>query len=250
MFKFYLKSYLRRKLCFYEEALKEKKSLYNKDTADGTLVFVMISLPMLVLVMVLNLTIAQTSADSAELNSLIQRSAQAGVSKVNAYGSLNKNAVVEVVRNIQREQNTSNDNTYGNGGDHISTRFCTKTIENESGIALTGSPAAYYIEITLNDERSIDTEKNTGNASNTLNYTGFENGTTSPAILTDMRNLGVDENSRMKVINVNAKINLRSYWSMPGMDSCRTHTINVSAITLGSSQDVDYDEDFTLEQAP
>ena len=57
----------------------------------------------------------------------------------------------------------------------------------------------------------------------TLNYTGFENGTTSPAILTHMRNLGVDENSRMKVINVNAKINLRSYWSMPGMDSCSTH---------------------------
>lgn len=250
MLYFHLKKYLLRKMCRHEEL-----SRLEKDRADGTLVFVIIATPMLVIVMTMILGIAQAAADTNDLNSYFQRSAQAGVSKVNAYGSLNKNSAIESVLHIQREQTTSNDNTYGNGGDHISSRFCGKPIVNDSGVELSSDPeSAYYLEITLNEERGVDTEKGS-KASETLVYTGTlskdANGkdTTkiSPTPLSDNRNMGVDSNSRMKVINIYAKVNIRSYWAMPGTDPCRTHTVNVSAITLGSNLDVDYDKDFTTK---
>lgn len=233
----------------------EELSRLERDRADGTLVFVLIATPMLVIVMTMILGIAQAAADTNDLNSYFQRSAQAGVSKVNAYGSLNKNSAIESVLHIQREQTTSNDNTYGNGGDHISSRFCGKPIVNDSGVKIASDPdSAYYLEITLNEERAVDTEKGS-KASETLVYTGTlskdDNGkdTTNinPTPLSDNRNMGVDSNSRMKVINIYAKVNLRSYWAIPGTDPCRTHTVNVSAITLGSNLDVDYDKDFTTK---
>lgn len=226
------------------------KGKYYKDKADGTLVFTVIALPMLVIVMILNLGLAQINSDKNELNSYMQRSVQAGVSKVNAYGSLNKNSIVETVRNTTREQLASNNATLGNGGDHISSRFCEKKIFSESsGVSLTPDNATYFMEITLNEDRAIDTQRGTSRASNTLTYTGLANGTVQPAPLTDTRNLNVDPNIRMKVINVKAYINLRSYWPIPGQDPCQTHIVNVSAITLGSEADVDYDNDFT-ESSP
>ena len=222
----------------------EELSRLERDRADGTLVFVIIATPMLVIVMTMILGIAQAAADTNDLNSYFQRSAQAGVSKVNAYGSLNKNSAIESVLHIQREQSTSNDNTYGNGGDHISSRFCGKPIVNDSGVEIASDPdSAYYLEVTEKGSKASETLTYTGTLSK--DATGKDTTKINPSPLSDNRSMGVDSNSRMKVINIYAKVNIRSYWAIPGTDPCRTHTVNVSAITLGSNLDVDYDKDFT-----
>lgn len=243
---------------------------YASDRADGILVFTIISIPFFVLVMTFIINTAQMAMDKQELTSLVQRSAQAAVSQVNGYGSLNKNSILASVQQIYAEEQFVNGNIVGGfktarhestigNGDNITTKFCEADIRkidavDDAGVLLPtdkqpilAKDAPYVFVYTLSKERGIGVNK--GNTAGHQNFTGASEpisfiGPFTASTLNDMRKLNVNPNDRLQVVNIKAYINMRSAWAPPGTESCRTQLVDVSATTFGSSKDVDYGEDF------
>lgn len=255
----------------YKKQSLNKVRKFSKDVADGTLVFILIAMPFLVLVMTSIITISQTTADKNELNDFVQRSAQAGVAKVNAYGSLNKQSMLAVAKNFYLEEQRAegvhlnpNESSYykkmieDGYGDHISTKFCTADIRRVDSAVdqpkekrpLLQKNSPYYLEITLSDSRGIgnskgDAKKYGGEGiSKTIGIPGPITPASLNTASAKIGNLGLNPNDTLQVIQVKAYVNMRSAWTYPGQDPCKTFVVDVSATTFGSREDVDYNNDY------
>lgn len=235
---------------------------YVGDCGDGMLVFVLGAIPLLVASMLFILNIAQNASDKDELNAMFQRAGEAGVQRVNSYGSLNKASVNGAMENLLGEMERAEGRNVARGkdigfssqegavgyGDHISTKFCSKDIFDENGVKLADN-APYVIQFTLSDSRGIGNSKGEearlaaykrDGISKTISYRG----PLSQAHLKDTRRMDVNPNDRLKVMQTKAYVNMRSYWAVPGTDPCKTHIVDVSSTVFGSSRDVDFDKDY------
>lgn len=222
----------------------------KKDSGDATLILAIFSIPILVSVMIFILNIAQTNSANNELKNITQDAANRAVTKVNAYGSLNKSSMVEVLRFY--EENTESlpaGETSFLLTPESNSPLCVKDIKDSSG-AVIGSDVPYVITMKLEKERT-----NAGDKPETASYrfTG-DIGSLDIENLSDLTlkfkdsdgaiKFATDED-RFQVINLDVYYNIQDFWTFPGQDSCRTHNVNVSSVTFGSSGDVDYDEDFS-----
>lgn len=229
---------------------------WKKDSGDGTLVLSIFAIPLLVAVMIFILNIAQTNAANNELNNITQDAANRAVTKVNAYGSLNKSSMVEILRFYEENgEGYEDDETPYVLTPESKNPLCVKDIYDSYG-NLIGSNVPYVIDIKLEKERT-----NEGGKPETLSYRfmgainsiDIDNLNTLDLKLRDETGTikYVNNEDRLQVVNINAYYNIRDSWTLPGKDPCRTHNSNVSSITFGSSADVNYDDDFsrsTLEE--
>lgn len=229
---------------------------WKKDSGDGTLIIAIFAIPLLVAVMIFILNIAQTNAANNELKNITQDAANRAVTKVNAYGSLNKSSMVEILRFYEENgEGYEDDETPYVLTPESKNPLCVKDIHDSSG-NLIGSNVPYVIDIKLEKERT-----NEGDKPETLSYRFM--GAINSIDIDNLNTLDlklrdgtgaikyVTNEDRLQVVNINAYYNIRDAWTLPGQDPCRTHNSNVSSITFGSSADVNYDDDFsrsTLEE--
>lgn len=247
-------------------------SKYLEDRADGTLVFIILSMPLLLIMLSTIVNVAISVNDKRDIDSLFQQAAQHGVSSLDPYGNINAAGFERAALQVTKELSGSNMGTiyFADGAKtavtETSSKLCTKPIETGT---FTTAPAKYMFTIGNDVDRAYglasgaaeEERKQVNNRRAVRIYDSYSDAKIKTLIRkaypTLIRNGGaavedstkagaVGTTKRSKVIYIDGYVNVRNPLFYPlGEDAaCRTHHIQVSAITYGSEGDIDYDKDF------
>lgn len=252
---------------------------YKKDDADGTLVFFIASLPFLVSTLSLVVGIAQTVEDQRNLDNIFQDATQHAISYVGTDGYLNGRSVEAASKEIKASLDPNNaagkygreHNQYKVSGDaqdkfgnNVGFKLCTDKVSYDefsgNGFSFVPGNYKYHFMIGLDKDRtageSFAAKKNyTDKKGKTTSVSDSAIGLGHYAIYhnngggagTDLAWAYSPEN-KYKVIYVKGIVNLYDYIANPfdpEYDGCKSHYVNASAITFGSSADVDYGDKAT-----
>lgn len=189
----------------------KNKTSDDKDKADGSLVFFLLSVPLLILVISFCINVNKNINVGNTFKSMAQVSAEAGVKESDSQGSLTNDSVAAFLREYRRQASIGDTKAFHD--------------ENCSTMMVDGKMRALpYVVVKLGTARGADDQQST------VTWTVEGNN--------ELTTQQLPAGQKYRVISADVYDSSKNFFDIFGTKPCQLHKSTVSAISFGSNSDV------------